>query len=81
MDVPVSVLFDVDERGAGGVLALRDSEPPVVDRGVEEAPQFAREIVDVRLIEDPDQIVLAGVLRRESGEARQLLIYGNIKVI
>ena len=81
LDVPDAVLFDVDERGAGGVLALRDSEPPVVDRGVEEASQFAREVGDVRLVEDPNKIVLAGVLRCEGGEARQLLIYYDMEEV
>ena len=74
LDVPDAVLFDVGERGAGGVLALRDAEPPVARLGVEEASEFAREVADVRLVEDPDEILLAGVLGIEGGEARQLLI-------
>ena len=74
MDVPDSVLFSVDETGAGGILALRDAEPAVVRLGVEEASELAREVGDVRLVENADQKGLAGVVRLEGGEARQLLI-------
>ena len=74
LDVPDPVLLDVDELRAGGVLALGDAEAAVVCLGVEEALQFAREVGDVGLLEGPDQVVLAGVLRREGCETRQLLI-------
>ena len=74
LDVPDSVLFNVDEMGAGGILALRDAEPAVVRLGVEEASELAREVGDVRLVENADQKGLAGVVRLEGGEARQLLI-------
>ena len=46
---------------------LQDHEPI-------SAPEPVREVVGEGAVEGPDEVVSPGVLRREGGEARQLLV-------